>query len=305
MTVARPARRREPVREMVLDAGVLLLVLLAAVLHASWNALVKAGEDKLVMQTLVICVHGYLAMPLLFFLPLPEPASWPYLGLSAVIHFVYYAGVIGAYRHGDLSQVYPIARGSAPALVALGAWVLADEALSAAELLGVFTVSLGIVSLTGLPRLRGQDGQGDGREAKAVGFALLTGATIASYSLADGLGVRESGNALSYILWLFALEAVPLTAFTLWRRRGRVVAAFKPHLKAGTIGSLLSGLAYGIVIWAMSVAPMAHVVALRETSVVIAAIIGTRLLREPFGRKRIAAAAVVAAGAVLLETGGL
>ncbi len=288
---------------MVLDAGVLSLVLLAAVLHASWNALVKAGEDKLVMQTLVISVHGYLAMPLLFFLPLPDPASWPYLGLSAVIHFGYYAGVIGAYRHGDLSQVYPIARGSAPALVALGAWILAGEALSAAELLGVFTVSLGIVSLTGLPRqLRGQ---GDGREAKAIGFALLTGATIASYTLADGLGVRESGHALSYILWLFALEAVPLTAFTLWRRRGRVVAAFKPHLKAGVIGSLLSGLAYGIVIWAMSVAPMAHVVALRETSVLIAAIIGTRLLREPFGRKRIAAAAVVAAGAILLETGGL
>ena len=288
---------------MVLDAGVLSLVLLAAVLHASWNALVKAGEDKLVMQTLVICVHGYLAMPLLFFLPLPDPASWPYLGLSALIHFVYYAGVIGAYRHGDLSQVYPIARGSAPALVALGAWALAGEALSAAELLGVFTVSLGIVSLTSLPRqLRGQ---GDGREAKAIGFALLTGATIASYTLADGLGVRESGHALSYILWLFALEAVPLTAFTLWRRRGRVVAAFKPHLKAGVIGSLLSGLAYGIVIWAMSVAPMAHVVALRETSVLIAAIIGTRLLREPFGRKRIAAAAVVAAGAILLETGGL
>ncbi len=288
---------------MVLDAGVLSLVLLAAVLHASWNALVKAGEDKLVMQTLVISVHGYLAMPLLFFLPLPDPASWPYLGLSALIHFVYYAGVIGAYRHGDLSQVYPIARGSAPALVALGAWILAGEALSAAELLGVFTVSLGIVSLTGLPRqLRGQ---GDGREAKAIGFALLTGATIASYTLADGLGVRESGHAFSYILWLFALEAVPLTAFTLWRRRGRVVAAFKPHLKAGVIGSLLSGLAYGIVIWAMSVAPMAHVVALRETSVLIAAIIGTRLLREPFGRKRIAAAAVVAAGAILLETGGL
>ena len=291
---------------MALDTGVLLLVLLAAVLHASWNALVKAGEDKLVMQTLVISVHGFLAMPVLVFLPLPDPASWPYLAASALIHFVYYAGVIGAYRHGDLSQVYPIARGSAPALVALGAWVVAGEALSAWELLGVFTVSLGIVSLTGLPRRRNREGpEEDGaRETKAIAFALLTGATIASYSLIDGLGVRESGSALSYILWLFALEAIPLTAFAVWRRRGRVVEAFRPHLMAGTIGSLLSGLAYGIVIWAMSVAPMAHVVALRETSVLIAALIGTRLLSEPFGRRRIAAAGVVAAGAILLETGG-
>ena len=291
---------------MALDTGVLLLVLLAAVLHASWNALVKAGEDKLVMQTLVISVHGFLAMPLLVFLPLPGPASWPYLAASALIHFVYYAGVIGAYRHGDLSQVYPIARGSAPALVALGAWVVAGEALSAWELLGVFTVSLGIISLTGLPRRRNREGSGEdgARETKAIAFALLTGATIASYSLIDGLGVRESGSALSYILWLFALEAIPLTAFAVWRRRGRVVETFRPHLKAGTIGSLLSGLAYGIVIWAMSVAPMAHVVALRETSVLIAALIGTRLLSEPFGRRRIAAAGVVAAGAILLETGG-
>lgn len=285
---------------MALDTGVLLLVLLAAVLHASWNALVKAGEDKLVMQTLVISVHGFLAMPLLLFLPLPDPASWPFLAASAVIHFGYYAGVIGAYRHGDLSQVYPIARGSAPALVALGAWAIAGERLSAWELLGVFVVSLGIISLTGLPR-RGRDG----RETKAILFALLTGLTIASYTLADGLGVRNSGHALSYILWLFALEAIPLTAFTCWRRRGRIVAAFAPHLRNGVVGSLLSGLAYGIVIWAMSVGPMAHIVALRETSVLIAAAIGSRLLSEPFGRRRIAASAVVAAGALLLETGGL
>ena len=282
----------------------ILLVLLAAVLHASWNALVKAGGDKLVMQTLVISVNGFLAMPLLFFLPLPAPESWPYLAVSAVIHFLYYAGVIGGYRHGDLSQVYPIARGSAPALVALGAWVLAGETLSPLELLGVFTVSLGIISLTGLPAVL-RRGESLGGEARVIVIALLTGLCIASYTLADGLGVRHAGNALSYILWLYALEAVPLTAFTLWRRRGRIVESFRPHLVTGSIGSLLAGLAYGIVIWAMSVGPMAHVVALRETSVLVAAVIGSRLLSEPFGRRRIAAAAVIAAGAVLLEAGGL
>ena len=284
---------------MALEAGVLLLVMLAAVLHASWNALVKAGDDKLVMQTLVISVHGFLAMPALFFLPLPAAASWPFLALSALVHFVYYAGVIGAYRHGDLSQVYPIARGSAPVLVAVGAWALAGEGLSLPELLGIFGVSLGIVSLTGLP--------GSGRdhgETKAIAFALMTGLTIAAYTLTDGMGVRRAGNALSYILWLFALEAVPLTAFALWRRRGRIAAAFRPHLLTGFIGSLLSGLAYGIVIWAMSVAPMAHVVALRETSVLIAAAIGSLVLKERFGRRRIVAAGIVAAGAVLLQLGG-
>ncbi len=284
---------------MALEAGVLLLVMLAAVLHASWNALVKAGDDKLVMQTLVISVHGFLAMPALFFLPLPAAASWPFLALSAVVHFVYYAGVIGAYRHGDLSQVYPIARGSAPVLVAVGAWALAGEGLSGAELLGILGVSLGIVSLTGLPR----SGR-DHRETKAIAFALMTGLTIAAYTLTDGMGVRRAGNALSYILWLFALEAVPLTAFALWRRRGRIAAAFRPHLLTGFIGSLLSGLAYGIVIWAMSIAPMAHVVALRETSVLIAAAIGSLVLQEPFGRRRIVAAGIVAAGAVLLQVGG-
>lgn len=287
---------------MALDIGVIALVLLAAVLHASWNALVKSGGDRLVVLSLVMVTPGVLsALAIPFVIP-PEAASWPFLLASVLIHYVYYGALFWAYEHGDLSQVYPIARGSAPLLVAVGAWLLAGETLSSAEWLGVLVVSAGIVSLAwrrgGWQSAAWRDG-----ELKALGFALLTGLTIAGYSVADGMGVRRAGSELGYILWLLAAETPPLIGWALWRRRGRWRSAFTPYLKRGFAGGLLTGIAYGIVIWCMSLGPMAHVVALRETSVLIAAAIGTLLLKEPFGRHRIAAAAVVAAGAVLLNVG--
>ena len=297
---------------MALDPLVLVLVLVAALCHASWNALVKAGDDKLVMQTYVILVPTAPALIALFLLPAMDSAAWPYLALSTLLHFFYYAILIGAYRHGDLSQVYPISRGSAPVLVAIGAWVFAREVLSPLETLGVLVVSGGIVSLAwrrrpldappGAPRDRSRLGPRGG-EAKAITLALLNGLTIAGYALADGLGVRASGQTFTYIAWLFVLSGLPLLAFTCWRRRGRVRAAFAPCLRRGLLGGTLAGLAYTTVIWAMSLGPLAHIVALRETSVVIAAAIGTLVLAEPFGRHRIVASAVVAAGAVLLQIG--
>ncbi len=283
---------------MTLDIGVVALVLLAAVLHATWNAFVKAGADRLAVLTLAVAAPAPLCALALPFVPLPEVASWPYLGASVVLHTFYFACLLFAYRHGDLSQVYPIARGSAPVLVAVGAWALAGEQLEPAEMAGVLIVSAGIMSLA----WRRGHLAGDG-EARAVGFALLTALTIGLYSVADGLGVRASGAAIGYILWMFALEGLPFLAFTLWVRRGRIRASFAPSLKAGIGGALISSLAYGIVVWAMSVAPMAHVVALRETSVIMAAAIGALVLKEPFGGRRIAAAVVVAGGAVLLQTG--
>ena len=137
----------------------------------------------------------------------------------------------------------------------------------------------------------------------AVGFAILTGCTIGLYSIVDGMGVRASGTAEGYIIWLFAIEGLPFLGFALWARRGRIRAAFAPHLAVGAGAGAISALAYGIVIWAMSVAPMAQVVALRETSVIMAAALGALFLKEPFGRRRVAAAAVVVAGAVLLRVG--
>jgi drug/metabolite transporter (DMT)-like permease len=251
------------------------------------------------MQTLVINVGSLLALPTLPFLPLPAAEAWLFLAISVVVHLLYFMVLVGAYRHGDLSQVYPISRGSAPLLVTAGAWLLAGESLGAWELAGVAAVSIGIMSLASPGRRARQDG-----EIKAVAYALLTGLTIAIYSLADGLGVRAAGHAFAYIAWLFVLSGPPLLAVTLWRRRGRLLEAFRPHLRHGAVGGALAALAYGIVIWAMSAAPLALIVSLRETSVLIAAGIGALVLKESFGPRRLAATAIIVAGAALINLGG-
>lgn len=273
-------------------------MLLAAVMHATWNALVKTGRDRLVMQTLVILVPSIPAMIALPFLPAMEWDAVPYLAGSTLLHFLYYTCLVGAYRVGDLSQVYPIARGSAPVLVAVGAWLLAGETKTPLEIAGILVVSLGIVSLAWRP---GPLRLPSVREDEALLLAFATGLTIAGYSVADGMGGRESGFVFTYIAWLFATEGPPLLLFALWRRRGRVRESFAPNILPGIIGGAVAGTAYAIVIWAMSVAPLAHVVALRETSVLIAAGIGALLLKESFGKQRIAAAAVVVGGAALLH----
>ena len=274
------------------------LVLLAAALHATWNALVKAGGDKLVVLSLAILGSGLPAVVALPFVPLPDPASWPYIAASVLIHQAYYFCLVYAYKHGDLSQVYPIARGAAPLMVGVGAWLLAREALSVPEAAGIAIASMGIMSLAFARRNGAPD------NPKAILFALGTGVCIAGYSLADGMGVRQTAEAASYIAWMFALEAPILLLVAMARRRGRLWPAFRPHLLTGLFGGLIAATAYGIVIWAMSLAPMAHVVALRETSVILAALIGTMMLGEPFGGRRVAAAAIVAAGAALLQISG-
>lgn len=284
---------------MAIDPFVFLLVLLAAVSHATWNAFVKAGEDKLVSLCLVIFTLSAPALIVLPFLPFPVAQAWPYLIVSALVHYLYYAALLAAYRHGDLSLAYPIARGSAPMLVAAGAWLFAGESLSSWKWVGVLTVSFGIMSLARPGRTRANDG-----EAKAIGFALVTGLTIAVYSLADGLGVRSSGAALAYIAWLFVLSGLPMPLIILWCRGDESARLIRAHLKIGLFGGLISGLAYGIVIWAMSVAPIALVISLRETSVLIAAAIGSLFLKEPFGPRRIAAATVIVAGAAVMHLAG-
>ncbi len=279
-----------------MEPAIFALVLGAALLHASWNALVKTGGDPFLRLAVVNLVSGLCALPFLITVGLPATASWPFLFASIVIHHGYYLALAYGYRHGDLSHVYPIARGIAPPLVALIAWGFAGESPGALGLLAIFVISAGILSLAFTD---------DGRlgAVKPLGFALATGVTIAGYTLADGLGGRRAGDVLGYIAWLFAIDALPFALLVAYRYRARLGEALERAWRPAAVGGVLAAAAYGLVIWAMTKAPMAQVSALRETSVIMAALIGTRLLREPFGRRRIFAAGLVALGVILLQVG--
>ncbi|HRY23583.1 MAG: EamA family transporter [Geminicoccaceae bacterium] len=270
---------------------VFAVVLLAAVLHASWNALVKSGGDPYLRLAIVNLTHTVAVLPLLPFVPLPDAAAWPWLLGSVFTHLAYYLFLAAGYRVGDLSQIYPIARGVAPPLVALGALLVAGEVLSPTGSFAIALVCLGIWWVAG----------GGPTNRRPLLLALGTGGTIAAYTVCDGMGGRASGDVLAYIVWLFFLDGWPF-ALLVGLRRGRHLARTLPQAwKPAVGGGLMSICAYGLVIWAMSIAPMAYVSALRETSVLLAAGIGAFLLGEPFGRRRMLAAGVVVIGVVLLQ----
>jgi drug/metabolite transporter (DMT)-like permease len=277
-----------------MDPIVLSLVLAAALLHASWNALVKAGGDPFVRLAVVNAVGGLCALPMLLLVGLPAPDSWPFLFGSVVVHHAYYLALGYGYRFGDLSHVYPIARGIAPPLVAFCAWAFAGESLGLLGLLAILVISGGIVSLAFTD---------DGRlvAIRPLALGLATGITIAAYTLFDGLGGRAAGDVFAYIAWLFAIDAVPFSVIVALRYRRRLGPALAACWRPAAVGGALAVIAYALVIWAMSLTPMAAVSALRETSVIIAALIGTRILREPFGTRRVLAASLVATGVVLLQ----
>jgi drug/metabolite transporter (DMT)-like permease len=274
------------------------LVLGAALMHATWNAIVKVVEDRFVSLTLVNLTHSLMGLACLPFVGLPDPESWPYLAASLVIHQAYYASLVMQYRFGDLGQVYPLARGTSPLIVAAVAWIWAGEALTTGALLAVLLITGGILSLALI-------GWGGGQHRKAVSWALFTAICISSYTLADGFGGRESGDVLAYITWLFLLDGLPMMfLLPLLRSKEQLRLSLRRHWLQGLIGGGLSTTAYGIVIWVMSQAPLAMVTALRETSVIAAALIGAFILREPFGARRIAAACVVALGVALMQISG-
>jgi drug/metabolite transporter (DMT)-like permease len=280
---------------MKLDLAVAGLVLLSALLHASWNAVVKSDKDRLVSMGLVMVSGSILGLIAIPFLPLPDPAAWKWLIISIAIHNFYYYFLLSAYAHGDLSHVYPIARGSGPLLVAIFSGALIGEHLTTGEFAGVFLVSLGIASLAlakGWPR---------GEEWRPTLYALATGITIAAYTIADGLGVRTSGNALSYIAWLNLLEGPWVIMFAIWLRGPVIVDHLRKYWWRGAGGGVVATVGYGLAIWALSVGGMAHVAALRETSVIFGALIGTIVLRESFGYRRILAAVMVVSGLLLMH----
>lgn len=278
-----------------MTATAFVLILAAAALHAAWNSLVKMSGDALVTAALIMGVSGLVGLPGLFLLPLPAPASWPVLGFSLIVHGAYIFFLLQAYRHGNFGQVYPIARGTAPLILATFAFVAVGERLSPTSTAAVVAISVGIVSLA----LSG--GAVLGRDLRPVLFALATAVFIASYTLLDGIGARAAGSPHSYAVWLFVLHGVSIVLLAWLFRRGVFIALARKQWRRGLAAGIMGIAAYWIVIWALSIGTMAQVAALRETSVVFAAVIGSLVLKESFGRFRIAAAALVAAGIVLLQ----
>ena len=280
---------------MKLDLALMAAVLCAALMHASWNAIVKTERDRLIGFGLVMVTGTVICAPLLPFLGPMSPKAIPWLMLSGAIHVCYYFFLLSAYAHGDLSHVYPIARGLGPTLVAILSGALIGEHLSLHEYGGVLLVSLGIMALALAKGFGNWGGRG-------TLFAIVTGFTIAGYTFADGLGGRASGNPIAYIAWLNVAEGPWVLAFAMWKRRpGTVLAYARVEGRRSAIGGVIATLGYGIAIYALSVGAMAHVAALRETSVLFATVIGTRLLGEPFGRWRLLAAVMIVSGLVLMN----
>ena len=277
---------------------IVAIVLVAALAHASWNALAKADDDRLVTIGAFNAVRFLLCIPLVLALPLPAVASWPYLVVSAILHLGYYAFLIAAYRHGDLSKVYPLARGLSPLLVAAGAFVLAGERLSPIALAGVVVACTGIASVS-----LGGAGTHGGNHRLGVFFAVVTALFIAAYTVTDAMGARLSANVVSYVAWLTILDGPPLLLAAAMLRRAALARHLADRAWKSAAGGVLQLAAYGLVVWALALAPMVAVSALRETSVLFAAIIGVKLLGEPLGAHRITAAALVAAGIVMIELG--
>lgn len=273
----------------------MFLVLFGAALHATWNAIIKAGSDTLLDTILVTCGAASIAALALPFAPLPEKASWPYLAASVAIHFAYFTLVALAYRTGELSYAYPIMRGSAPPLTAVVAAVIVREPMSLGAWLGIALISAGILTLTG-------DSWRSGRLHFATcGFGLLNAIVIVAYTLVDGIGVRLSGNALSYILWLFVLIPFPLLGLVLLTRPRAFVTQLHTRWKPGFLGGVCTTSSYGLALWAMTLAPIALVAALRETSVIFATVFASLFLKERFGLVRYLAAGAVVAGAVAIK----
>jgi len=279
-----------------MDSLVFAAVLFAAACHAGWNAAVKKGLDPLVTTVLISIGAAIVSLPLLPFVGTPAAAAWPWVAASVLIHLFYFAALIESYRVGDMGQVYPIARGSAPLLTAIGSAVLVDERIGLLAWAGILLLVGGVLLLS----VRG------GRDLKrldrrAVGFALFTAVTICAYSLVDGIGARLAGSAHAYSVALFIGIGPVMVLYALARRGPAFVSMMSGNWATGLAGGALQLGSYGIAIWAMTVAPIAIVAALRETSVLFGALIAVIFLGEPLRAVRIAAAVGIVTGLVLIR----
>jgi drug/metabolite transporter (DMT)-like permease len=278
--------------------AVFAAVLFAAACHAGWNAGIKRTLDPLATTVLIAIGAALVALPGLPFAGAPEPASWPWLIASIVIHLFYFAGLIESYSAGDMGQVYPIARGAAPLMTATITTLFVGERLGVFGWGGVVLLAAGVLLLS----LRG--GRDIARlDRRAVGFALFTAVTVCAYSVVDGIGARLAGEgrAAAYSLVLFVGIAPVVVVYALVRRGVAVLPAMVPFWKTGLGGGALAVVSYSIAIWAMTLAPIAIVAALRETSVLFGALIAVTILKEPLRPARIGAAAMIVGGLVMLR----
>ena len=281
----------------------MLAVLLGALLHATWNALVKSSGDKQLDLALVHLLGGIAALPLLWWVGLPPVSAMPFIGLSLLIHIAYYVTLNGAYQHGDLGSTYPIMRGSAPLLVALGSTLLLGERLSPAAWLGIGAVTAGVL-MVGLARPAETLHHG-----RAIAYALANAVVIAGYTLVDGHGVRLSADAgataASYVVLLFVLDGIPYPSLVFLQRSRAARQAMLDYARRrwplATLGGLASLGSYWIALWAMTRAPVAVVSALRETSVLFATALSVMVLKERFGLQRAGGAVVIVGGVVALR----
>jgi drug/metabolite transporter (DMT)-like permease len=278
-----------------LDIIVFIAVICAALLHATWNAVVKGGKDKHLGMTAIVLGHAPLAALALPFVPIPAIQSWPWLAAGIVLHLGYQFFLLASYRIGDLTQVYPIARGTAPLLVAAVSILFLGVELSPAELLAIAVIGIGIMSLS---LVRQSDGLRNGR---AAAMAFATGCFIASYSLVDGLGAREAGTAVGFYAWLSLINALIFSLIMGLRRPGLLRRLPAEAKLAFLFGGSASFVAYALVIWSFTQAPIALVTALRETSIVFALLIGVFFLKERLDLIKLASTAMTLSGAILLR----
>jgi phosphonate utilization associated putative membrane protein len=290
---------------MALTWPVVLAVLCGAMLHASWNALIKSGDDKALDTALVHCLGALVALPFALWVGPPPPKAWPFIAASLLIHIGYYIALVGAYQHGELGLTYPIMRGFAPMLVALASGVFIGEAPTPVAWAGIAAITLG-VALVGLAH------PGEAlHHRKALMFAFSNAAIIALYTVVDGRGVRASVvddfGALRYVMTLFVLDGIAYPTLVWLRRtkegRRQIVRYARQRWPVAALGGSASIGSYAIALWAMTRAPVASVAALRETSVLFAALLGTVLLKERFGVQRALGTLVIVAGVMALRFG--
>jgi drug/metabolite transporter (DMT)-like permease len=277
-----------------MDASVFMAVLAAAAMHAGWNAFLKVRLDPFLAMTLITACAGVVSLPMLVAFGFPRVECWPWLGASLVLHLLYYGTLTSAYRRADMSQIYPIARGGAPLLTAGASLLLLHEPVGLRGGIGIAVLGGGIMLIALANRAKKFD-------PVAIGFALLTAVVISGYTITDGIGARIAGDPHAYSAALFVVDSLPLLLFALWRGGLAGIAPMRAFIPQGFAGGAMSIGAYWIAIWAMTVAPIPLVAALRETSVLFATLIAVFILKEPFVPARGVAAVLILTGLLLIR----